>query len=571
MKGTGNVAIARIVDHCAGQVTPTQGDASGVLTRNRAHSGILPLERFSFGSLADRVVGMGTLPFLLVFALVAAGWPAVAVADSPVAPGDGPDESGPRSRLTIRGEFTIESFSQQNFFLGGGGTHGVSTDDDGYWAQNLLLQPRFILSDNLNINLSVDVAQGVWGFDTPAAAGQINPYTTGNSLTAVQLDWAYLAYRHVPSSTRWYLGRQEFRVGKGLVLDTDASGIQIYRDFPGLSSAFGLGVAKIFEAGGFSDANNLIDEDGARAGTDGRDADVFLAEWAMEGSSVSLSPYFLMYMDRSGGDGSTVRPDGLAPTARFQPHVTRANAIGIEASLRAGVVALDVEFDSIKGVDRVANTEFGPGEIWDKNNGDLSGSNMYLRGAIETSRFEIGGIFAQGSGDDDPRSGEGNLNRIHTDGRFYITEVWEDSTVPPIGFHPEGLGSPLSRGYRELENTRIMQGFLAFHVRPNLRVFGSASLIRAVRDLRGFSDENGDGVLSDDEFGTDLTRELGSEFDWRVDWDHGDFETSLSGGLFLPRVGAGYVMYGRSDGVQEKAMEMKFSIRVPITEFSLGG
>ncbi|MEZ4650393.1 MAG: alginate export family protein [Candidatus Eisenbacteria bacterium] len=205
------------------------------------------------------------------------------------------------------------------------------------------------------------------------------------------------------------------------------------------------------------------------------------------------------------------------------------------------------------------------------NNGDLSGGNLYLRAALGGARGELGLILAQGSGDDDPRTGEGNLTRIATDGGFSITEVWEDSIMPDRGYYPGGLGSPLVRGYRELENTKITQGFVSFRPTPNLRLFASVSMIRASEAIREWSDVNGNGILELDEFGDGMSDELGSEFDLRMEWTiDRRLEVELAAGRFLPRVASSYLLYGH-DGAQEAANEIRATVTVPIPEFSLGG
>lgn len=484
-------------------------------------------------------------------------------------PTDGAPTTAARSRLTLRGTYEVATFAQSSFHLGGGPTGATSTDDDAFWAQNLLLQPRLIISDNCNVNLSLDVAQGIWGLES-GTADDVSPYPQNTSLANLHLDWAYLAYRHAGTGTRWYLGRQAFTLGQGLVLDTDAAGLQVFGDLPRLGT-FGLGFAKVLEAGGFSDANNL-GPDSLRVGADGRDADLIFVSLESGPPNLAVRPFFVYYQDRSAGNGATLLPDGLPyAEARFHPHVTRATIVGAALELQRGLLHIEAEYDNLRGVDRIPNQGFGPDERNDVNNGDLTGSNLYVRAALGGPRAELGGVFAQGSGDPDPRSGEGNLNSIASDGSFALTEVWEDSVLPDRGFYPGGLGSPLVRGYRDLENTRIIQGFAAFRPRPSLRVFASASLIRASEALRTWSDANGDGVLAPEEFGPDSSTELGSELDLVIDWDVDErVALELAVGRFLPRVAASYLLYGHGRA-QDAATEIRAAITVPIPEFSLGG
>jgi len=494
---------------------------------------------------------------------------------NPAPPSGGAADDAPRSRLTLTGAYIVEAFAQKNFFLGAGGPveSGLSTDFDAYWTQKLNLQPRLILSDHVNVTVSVNVAQGVWGLESTGSAGTTAAglYPRSTNLSALSLDWAYLAFRHRGTGSRWYVGQQAFVLGHGLVLDQDAAGIQAYFDLARWNGSLGLGVAKLSESGGLSDQNNTARSD-ERVGPDGRDADLFFAQWQSGSPVFRVSPFFAYYQDRSNGDGATLYPERLGyANARFQPNVTRATVFGLEVQAMRGPIDFDLEYNQLSGVDRVQNASAGASELLDVNNGDLKGSNLYARIAVQGNRWEIGGILAQGTGDDDPTSGEGNLNRLRTDGNFFITEVWEDSVMPPRGFHPGGLGSPLSRGYRELENTRILQGFLGFKPTPSTHISGSVSLIRSSEDLRPWADTNGDGVIVAEEFGSELSNELGSEFDWRFDWTV-DSQVTLSvrGGVFLPRVAAGYLLHGTGEH-QEAATEHRLTISVPVPEFSLGG
>lgn len=520
----------------------------------------------------------GRVGALIVVGLIVTS-PAREVRAEPPAPSGGVTEDAPRSRLTLRGEYTTDSYLQKHFFLGAPGPAGagVSSDFDAYWTQRLILYPRLILANNLNVTTRVNVAQGIWGLDNdPAdaeATGYSGLYGNRGTFAEVHLDWAYLSYRHGGTATRWYIGRQKFELGHLLVLDTDATGIQIYRDFPQWGSALGFGFAKVSEGSdGLSDLDaNLPDPDGSLA--DGRDADLFYLEWQREGGRFRFNPFYAFYVDRSNADRNTYAPDGLGYfDARFQPNLSRATALGVSAAGRFGVLGVDIEINQLSGVDRVRDEDSGPFELRDRNNGDLRGSNVYVRAGLQAGRFELGGIFAQGSGDEDVRTGEGNINGLITDGHFFITEVWEDSVMPTqVGLNPDGLGSPLSRGYRELENSRIMQGFVAYQLRRNLRVFGSVSMIRATQSVQSWSDTNEDGVLDPSEIGARVSNELGSEFDWRLDWGiENKMVLTFRGGYFLPRAGAGFLING-TDAFSTSALEMRATLSVPIREFSLGG
>jgi hypothetical protein len=472
----------------------------------------------------------------------------------------------------------VGTFAQKNFHLGGGGQveSGGSTEADNFWSQNLLLQPRLILADNLNVNVKMDVAQGVWGFDgnvETSLDGAVprSFYDTSDALTAVDIDWAYLAYHHRGTGTRWYLGLQEFVLGHRLVLDQDAPGLQIYKGLDSFGGTLALGYAKESESGSLSD-ENLTNRPDQRVGPDRRDADLLYVAWESTSPRFAVNPFFASYRDRSNADSTTLVPDGLPYLdARFRPNVTSATVFGVAVAARLGGLHVDLEFDRLRGADRVRNSDSGRLEELDVNNGDLTGSNLYLRAALAFSAFDVGGIYAQGSGDADPFSGEGNINRIRTDGRFFITEVWEDALMPDQGIHPDGMGSPDVRAYRELENTKIMQGFLAVRPRPNLQVFASVSLIRASQPIRAWSDSNGNGAISAEEMTGVISDQLGSEFDARIDWQlEQKLTVALRGGMFLPREAASLLLYGVGNR-QESARELRLTVSVPIPEFSLGG
>lgn len=518
----------------------------------------------------------GTALFAAVLANVVA--PVVARAgDDKAPPSGGPPPDSPHSRLTLSGAYRVDTSAQKNFLLGSSlDATDARSDFDAFWTQELWLTPRLIVSDNVNVTLRTTLAQGIWGIDASPSGGTGWAGSTSgkDSFFAFHVDWAYLSYRHVGSNTRWYVGRQPFTLGNRIVLDEISDGIQFYKDLPGLASTLAFGFAKESEG-----ADALTDQNTIPRGTggtiDGRDADLMSAEWKLEKAdgSFRLNPYYAWYLDRGNADGATMLPDGLGYLeARFRPQISKATVMGAALRLRRGALKLDGEFDTLSGQDRVANLDSGPFELHDVNNGDLTGSNLYARLALIGSRIEIGGTFAQGSGDPDVASGEGNINALRSNGHFGLTEVWEDGIAPDQeGIAPAGLGSPIARGYRGLENTRYMQGHLALHFRKSMELGGSFTLIRASEALRGFADGNSDGRITSDEFTGAPSTELGSELDAHLDWSMDrNIRCSLRGGLFFPRIGAGYLING-TGRYQEKAQEIRFVLSVPIPEFSLGG
>ena len=513
---------------------------------------------------------------ILSLGLSIGGFAGLAAADDAhPSPSDGPPEDAPRSRLTLSGEWNVETTTQKNFLLGqtlDAAAPGSASDFDAFWSQELRLYPRLILSNNLNVNLAWTMAQGVWGLDLDRGEGTgLSGYSRKGTFVPFHLSWAFVAFRHPGTKTSWYLGRQRFSLGNRLVLDENADGLQVKRDLPAISSSLELGLAKESEG-----TDGVTDQPRTRAGgADGRDADLWYVSLncGTKSGRTTLRPFFASYVDRSNADGGTLLPDGLEYLdARFRPQISSAKVFGASLEYSRGIVHLDAEFDQLSGTDRVKNSDSGPLEAHDVNNGDLKGSNLYARLALKGSRIEIGGTYAQGSGDDDPRGGEGNINSLRSNGWFYITEVWEDTVaLDEDGVAPGGLGSPYVRGYRGLENTKILQGHAALQATRRVRVTGTFSLIRASKGIRSWADGNGNGVIEPSEFGSAISTELGSEIDGRFDVSlNHDATLSLRGGMFFPREAVGWLIHGTSK-YQEKVQEIRLHLTVPIPEFSLGG
>jgi len=492
--------------------------------------------------------------------------------------------SGPRSRLTIQGLYETDTYYERNFLLGAASNGALGTQErEAFWTQRLNLRPRFILSDHLNVNLSVDVASGIWGIEHEGSGGAAGDATDSGAFARrknfhdLRLQRAYLAFRHPGSRTRWYLGRQEFGLGNLLVLDVDAPGLQVYRDF-GRSASLGIGAAKESESFGITDARYGSD---ALGYDDERDADLLFAEGRIgdEERGIFLNPFVIWYADRSNADGATWLPDGQEPDARFRPHVSSATVFALALRWSAGALRLDGEADLLQGNDRVRNTDSGPREAHDVNNGDIEGMNGFARLAYAGSRVEIALTGARGSGDPDPFRDEGNVNALRTDGRWYLTEVWENGlALAERGLAPTGLGNPYVRGYRGLENTTALQAAASVYLRANLRLGGSFTLLRSTEALKGWSDADvPDGRISAGEYGDDPfgpraeSTELGSEIDWWADWRVDPRVTlSLRGGLFSPGPAAGYLING-TQKFTESPFLLRFGVAVPIPEFSLGG
>jgi hypothetical protein len=185
---------------------------------------------------------------------------------------------------------------------------------------------------------------------------------------------------------------------------------------------------------------------------------------------------------------------------------------------------------------------------------------------------KLGAVLGLGSGDDDVMSGEGNINKIRTNGFFYITEVWEDSIMPDeLGITPQGLGSPASRGYREFENTQLLQLNFAWDISERLSLFAAGTLLKATEPIQEWSDADGDGVISPDEMGPGSSDDLGSELDARLTWKITQgLAWIFRGGIFFTGDGAGYLING-TDAYTENAYELRTTVRFSFGGLRLGG
>jgi hypothetical protein len=535
---------------------------------------------------------MLALPAVLLLSAVAHGQ------GSPgkVAPTGGAPEGAPRSRLTLSGSFEVDAYSQKSLFLGARADSSGEGEFNAFWTQRLMLRPRLILADDLNVTMKMDLAQGVWGLPGGASPdSSLHLTQKQKSFLDLRVDQAYLSYRHRRTATRWYLGRQQFALGNLLVLDEDAPGLQVWRDF-GPTRALGLGFAKESESGTIADQRWVDSLRTPRRIVDGRDADLFLGEARLgrDGEGLFLNPFFAYYVDRGNADSTTVLPDGHELGARFRPHISRATVIGIAASRAGKSLRIDAELDMLSGVDRVRadSMKFDnshPLEAHDVNNGDLKGMNIYGRVAWTLARLELAGTYASGSGDPDPFRAEGNINALHTQGRWFLTEVWGNGlSLEDIGIAPGGLANPEVRGYRGLENTTAIQLLAAFKVRPNLKVGVSWTMLSTTQALKPWWDKPdsllgySDGVITRDEYGIDRysklpkyrgsqSTELGSEIDGRIDWTlSGRVTLTLRGGSFAAGPAAGYLVNGTTK-FNKSPIGLRLNVTVPIPEFSLGG
>jgi hypothetical protein len=251
--------------------------------------------------------------------------------------------------------------------------------------------------------------------------------------------------------------------------------------------------------------------------------------------------------------------------------------LGLAAEYKKGKLELKGEIDFLTGDDDVANTSAGTGERLDVNDGDLDGYNLYVDGKYKLGPGKIGGVIGIGSGDDDPMSGSGNINKIRTHGFFYVTEVWEDSIMPDEeGITPQGLGSPASRGYREFENTTLVQVNYQWDLAAKWNLFLSGTWLQATEEILEWGavvDTNDNGFIDpDDDFSAARKDdELGTELDFRLTYKaYPGLNCIIRGGVFSPGDGAGYLINGTNQ-FDETAWELRGILQFKFGKVRIGG
>ena len=282
---------------------------------------------------------------------------------------------------------------------------------------------------------------------------------------------------------------------------------------------------------------------------------------------ITLGGFGFYYFDKSDHNtdddqASTFLPQGHGYlSSRFRPNVSKLGAFGFTADGDIKVLdglKFEFEFDGLVGRDEVANAN-SAGGLLDMNDGSLSGWNVY--GKVDQGfapgpvKLKVGATVGFGSGDDDLTSGHGNVNKIQTQGFFPLTNVWEDSVMPDIeGISPQGLGSPVSRGYREFENTIALQGRFGFTPVAPVSVDASYTYLRAMQPIHGF---DATGVLTD-ESSSAIGHEVDVDFTLRI-LPKVTYQALF--GVFLPGDGAGLLINGNTDTLA-KAWELKQTFTV---------
>lgn len=515
-------------------------------------------------------------------------------------------DSDAKPFLKMSGFYAFNAYSQNNFFLGKSGlpieaandagdqaaVGGVS-DFDSYAIQMFRLMMQFGV-ENVKAVVRGDLAQGIWGIDNSTSdmdGGFSTLFNNKESNFITHWDWAYIDATAPQYGLNARLGRQNWAVGNRLVVDHDGDGLMVTQDI-GDAARFSLGWVKISEG-----SDGLSDEEAQQGGTDVRDATLYLANYTRKlNDKVEINPFFLFYRDNGYADGRAVLPHGLQYfRARFTPEVTEAMAFGFAAKGSAGPVSFKGEFDFLTGSDDINNLD-GNGNLdnfdhtnlrTDVNNGDLSGYNLYVDAKVDAGPGKFGVVFGMGSGDDDLMDGDGNINKIRTSGFFYVNEIWEDSIMPDeLGITPQGLGSPASRGYREFENTTLVQANYSAKLHKKVTGFASYTFMKATEAIPEWktamvSVDDGMGgtmtVLDLDKFAeAETADDLGSEIDGKIVWNMSPgLAWIFRGGAFFPGDAAAYLINGvLEEGgytYNETAWELRTTVKFAFDGIKVGG
>jgi hypothetical protein len=459
----------------------------------------------------------------------------------------------------VNGVYTAWGQSQHHFWLGKG------KYNDNYVVQMLRFNVQGIVTKDVKFVTRLDIAQGWWGVDNALRSVQRTGTKGGSALFdfkdtnfLVHVDQAYISFRVPNQPVTFRVGRMWYGLGHKIMLDNNYEGVQVDIT-PSGGGKFSLGWAKVSEGvDGLSDEASVAPDQ--RGFTDARDAHLFLASYAGKTQNFSYQLYGFFYNDASIADGNAYVPDHLQFfKTRFSPQISQLTALGFTGKYQAGKLTVDGEVDVLFGKDKIDNQKHGAKQMWDINNGDLSGYNLYLKlNYAAADKVTLGGVFGMGSGDDDLTSGKGNVNKLRTSGFFYITEVWEDSIMPDEeGITPQGLGAPNVRGYRELENTTALQVNTLIKPRKDVQLFFAYTYLRATQPIHAWGpDGEGDWRIDPDKSAQDI----GQEVDFRISYNmYKQLNLTLRGGYFMPGKAAGYLING-TDEYNKAAWELKATV-----------
>lgn len=490
-----------------------------------------------------------------------------------------PKPGAPPFKVDISGAYSLWILNQHGFLLGNAAN---PLDDSDYVVQMLRVGikagvPAF------GVVARLDAGQGWWGVDNEPdvdtgiatdadgnvnALASYNPYKMfGNKDTnyTVHFDhvYAYIA-PPLPFELRAQIGRQYLGAGHKLVLDEDVDGVQLFVN-PSDRFGFTLSYALVSEGVGSyrTPVGNLMADQNPW-----NDAHLLGGNVLGKLGPVAVGGFGYYYFDRSdldtatGDQKSTFLPQGQGAFAsRFRPNVSQLGAFGLTVDGDIKVLdglKFEFEFDGLVGRDNVENADYAGGTL-DRNDGNIRGWNLYAKVdqgfAPGPVKLKVGATLGLGSGDEDHSAGPGNVNKIQTMGFFPFTNVWEDSVMPDIeGISPQGLGSPVSRGYREFENTVAVQGRFGFTPAPPLSFDASYTFLRAMVPIHGF-DATGTPTA---ETSQDIGHEVDVDFTLRI---LPKVTAKAQFGVFFPGEGAALLINGNTDAMAN-AWELKQSFEV---------
>ncbi len=451
----------------------------------------------------------------------------------------------------VGGVYTAWAQSQHQFTL----TKDVYDDD--YVVQMLRFKVQAIVNENLKVVTRFDMAQGWWGVDnadrTVDRTGKIGgsslfDFKDTNFLFHVDQAYAEFTMPNMPITGR--VGRMWYGVGNKIMVDNNYDGIQL--DFNKLAGhKVSVGWAKVNE-----NKDGLDDNYDAATGVDARDADLYTVNINGSAGGAKYDVFGIYYKDASVKDMTAYVPDGLNFfKTRFSAQVTSLMAFGVAGSYKMGNLSLNGEFDYLTGKDDIPNTIHGAKQMWDINDGNLSGYNLYLKAVMAVAQpVDVGVVLGIGSGDDDLTGGKGNVNKLRTSGFFYITEIWEDSIMPDEeGITPQGLGAPNVRAYRELENTTIFQVNTNIKLMKGFSSFFSYSYIRSTQPIHAWAAN----AAGDWDILAANSNDIGQEIDFKFVYGLvPNTKLILRGGYFIPGDAAGYLILGHNNDLQP-AYELK--------------
>lgn len=453
----------------------------------------------------------------------------------------------------VNGVYTAWLQSQHAFTL------NDDSYDDNYAVQMLRFNVQAKANENIKVVTRFDIAQGWWGVDNADRTSDRTGKIGGSSLFDFKdtnflfhVDQAYLDFICPNYPLNFRVGRMWYGLGNKIMVDNNYDGIQVDLNDV-LGEKITLGYAKVSEG-----ADNTSDLNDKAAGYDYRDADLFTVNFHNKAGNFSYDAYGFYYMDQSIEDMTAYVPDMLNFfKTRFSPQITQLTAVGLAATWKKDKLTISGEFDYLTGADDIENTTYGNNQMWDINDGTLTGYNAYFKANYAaTDKLSIGVVGGLGSGDDDLTGGAGNVNKLRTSGFFYITEIWEDSIMPDEeGITPQGLGAPNVRAYRELENTTIFQVNGDYKFTPKFSAFLSYSYIMASQDIAAWSHDATTGTTTIDN--TTTASDLGQEVDFRFSYKiYDELSAHLRGGYFMPGDAAGYLINGNSS-LSDPAWELK--------------